>query len=119
MCSSRPEAGAYRILHRPSGALIAEGRAGWHMVPFENGFYLSAARLREGRFETTVVPGLCPYKGLYLWLDYIAPDGTREPRLGWRYPLPNPLFPFIAWRVAVPRQHPALQVTRCSVSIER
>lgn len=119
MYSSRPEAGACRILHRPSGAIIAEGRAGWHLVPFEGGFYVSANRLREGRFETTVLPGICFYKGLYLWLDYIAPDGTCEPRLGWRYWLPNPLLPFIAWRVAIPRQHPVLQITRHSVGIER
>jgi len=48
------------------------------MVPFDNSFYISAAKLHEGRFETTRMPWLCPYKGLYFWLDYIEPDGTRE-----------------------------------------
>lgn len=30
--------------------------------------------------------------------------------LGWKYWLPNPLFPFIAFRIAVPAHHPDLEV---------
>lgn len=101
-----------RIRHRPSGVLIAEGRTGWSLLPLEGSFYIAAARLRQGRFETTPMPGLCPYKGLYLWLDYVAPGEMRESRLGWRYILPNPLLPVIAWRVALPQKHPALAIER-------
>lgn len=110
MPSSQPETRSCRILYRPSGALIAEGRPGWHLAPFDNSFYISSGNLREGRFETTAIPGVCPYKGLYLRLDYIAPDGSREVRLTWRYWIPNPLFPFIAWRIAIPQLHSAPEV---------
>jgi len=99
-----------RIRHRPSGAIIAEGRIGWSLLPLEASFYIAGRRLCQGRFKSIPVPGLCPYKGIYLWLDYVAPDGTRTPRLGWRYVLPNPLLPFIVWRVALPRRHPAIEV---------
>lgn len=57
------------------------------------------------------MPGLCPYKGLYQWLDFEAADGSRSAALGWRYWLPNPLFPFIAWRVAVPQHHSDIEIT--------
>jgi hypothetical protein len=30
--------------------------------------------------------------------------------LGWRYVVPNPLLPFIAFRAAVPRAHPDLEI---------
>ncbi len=48
-----------------------------------------------------------------------AQDGRTRPQnalkrpmssLGWLYWLPNPLFPFIWYRVAVPRNHPDLTV---------
>jgi len=29
--------------------------------------------------------------------------------LGWRYIIPNPLFPFIAFRLGLPGNHPALR----------
>ena len=47
---------------------------------------------------------------LYVWLD-LKLDG-REPSksLGWLYWLPNPLFPFIWWRVALPGNHPEVLV---------
>jgi hypothetical protein len=55
------------------------------------------------------VPGLCPYKFLYVWLDFSW--GQRATRnLGWYYWLPNPLLPFIWFRVAVPKDHPELYV---------
>jgi hypothetical protein len=37
--------------------------------------------------------------------------GERATRnLGWLYWLPNPLLPFIWFRIAVPRNHPELYV---------
>jgi hypothetical protein len=35
---------------------------------------------------------------------------VKSRNLGWYYWLPNPLFPFIWFRVAVPQEHPELQV---------
>jgi hypothetical protein len=43
-------------------------------------------------------------------LNLHLPDGERSHSLGWLYWLPNPLFPFIWNRVAVPRNHPELAV---------
>jgi len=52
---------------------------------------------------------VCVYKFLYLWLDFDGRD-RRSKRLGWRYVLPNPLLPFIAFRIAVPGGHPELEI---------
>ncbi len=99
-----------RITHVPSGDLLAEGPVGWGITPFEGNWYIGRRWLRTHGFRTTGIPGLCPYKFIYLWVDYHASDGTRERALGWKYVLPNPLLPFIAFRVAVPGAHPALRV---------
>jgi uncharacterized protein (DUF427 family) len=55
------------------------------------------------------MPGLCPYKFLYVWMDF-SWGGRATRNLGWLYWLPNPLLPFIWFRVAVPRDHPELHV---------
>ncbi len=99
-----------RITHQPSGALIAEGPIGWGITPFEGNFYVRRRYLRDGGFKPNYVPGLCPYKFLYTWMDYHAPDGTRTRSLGWLYWLPNPLFPFIWFRIAVPKHHPKISI---------
>lgn len=98
------------IRHIPSGLTLAEGRRGWDITAFDGAYYIRRRCLRAGRWRLTPLPGLCPYKFVYLWLDLLLPDGQRERALGWRYVLPNPLLPFIAFRVAVPQRHPALEV---------
>jgi len=98
-----------RITHRPSGQLIAEGPVGWGITPFEGNWYISRKHLNTDGFRANGLPGVCFYKFLYLWLDFEA-NGERTRFLGWRYILPNPLFPFIAFRVAVSGTHPELDV---------
>jgi hypothetical protein len=39
----------------------------------------------------------------------VWPDGKSR-NLGWLYWFPNPLFPFIWYRVAVPGTHPELRI---------
>ncbi len=51
-----------------------------------------------------------PHNHPYVWLDYVAPDGTEIRNPGWKYWLPNPLFPFIWFRVAIPREHADIRV---------
>jgi uncharacterized protein (DUF427 family) len=99
-----------RILHRPSGTLIAEGPVGWGITPFEGNYYIGRRHLRTDRLRPNWIPGLCVYKFLYVWLDFHAEDGSTTRGLGWMYWLPNPLFPFIWFRVAVPRHHPEIEV---------
>ena len=99
-----------RITHRPSGIVIAEGPIGWGITPFEGNYYIRAKHLRTDHFHPNYIPGLCPYKLLYVWLDLHLPDGERSRSLGWLYWLPNPPFPFIWYRVGLPRQHPDLIV---------
>jgi hypothetical protein len=43
-------------------------------------------------------------------MDFHPPQGERARSLGWLYWLPNPLLPFIWFRVAVPRHHPDIQI---------
>lgn len=98
-----------RITHRPSGELIAEGPRGWGITPFEGNYYIGRRHLKTNGFKPNYIPGLCIYKFLYVWMDFQWP-GDRSRNLGWLYWLPNPLFPFIWFRVAVPGKHPDLQV---------
>jgi len=100
-----------RITYRLSGEVIAEGPVGfWGITPFEGNLYISRKYLKTQYLRPNWVPGLCIYKFLFVWLDLRLPNGTREPFIGWMYWLPNPLLPFIAFRPAVPRLSPALQV---------
>lgn len=99
-----------QIRHQPTGAIIAAGPLGWGITRFEGNYYVRRRYLREGHFRADYIPGVCVYKGLYIGLNYIAPDRTVSTHLGWMYWLPNPLFPFIMFRVAVPADHPLLSV---------
>lgn len=99
-----------RITLKRTGEILAEGPVGWGITPFEGNYYIGRRYLRTRGFSTNYVPGLCFYKFLYVWLDHTASDGEKIRNLGWRYWLPNPLFPFIWFRVALPRHHPALRI---------
>jgi hypothetical protein len=99
-----------RITHRPSNTPIAEGPLGWGITPFEGNLYVSRKYLLTKAFKPNFIPGLCPYKFLYVWLDLELPEGNKARSLGWLYWLPNPLFPFIWYRVGLPRHHPELLV---------
>jgi hypothetical protein len=97
-----------RVVHRGTGTVLADGPIGWGVTPFEGNYYIRSRYLKNGRFKPNFIPGLCFYKFLYVWMDLELPGGGRERSLGWLYWLPNPLLPFIWFRVAVPRDHPAL-----------
>jgi hypothetical protein len=97
-----------RITHRASGTVVAHGPLGWGITPFEGNYYISRQYLKAA-FKPNFVPGFCIYKFLYTWMDLIVPSG-RIRYLGWLYWLPNPLLPFIWYRVAVSSSDPSLEV---------
>lgn len=99
-----------RISHRLSGTKLAEGPVGWGITPFEGNLYIRRKFLLTDGFKPNFIPGFCPYKFLYVWLDLRLEDQSRVRNLGWLYWLPNPLFPFIWYRVGLPRVHPELVV---------
>lgn len=100
-----------RITHAPSGEVIAEGPVGlFGITPFEGNYYIRRRYLRTSGFKPNWIPGLCIYKFLYVWLDFVPKAGKKEPALGFLYWLPNPLLPFIAFRPAVPQSSPALRI---------
>jgi hypothetical protein len=101
-----------RITHQPSGLVLAEGPLGWGITPFEGNFYVQKRFLRGGTWKAGWIPGLCIYKFFYIWLQLVLPSGEAVKELGWMYFLPNPLFPFIWFRVAIPGSHPQLRVER-------
>lgn len=99
-----------RITHVPTGTLLAEGPRGWGITPFEGNLYIRKKFLRTDAFKPNYIPGICFYKFLYVWLDLRLAGQPPVKNLGWLYWLPNPLFPFIWYRVAVPRHHPKLAI---------
>ncbi len=99
-----------KIIHRETDELIAEGERGWAITLFEGNLYISRKALRTDGFKANYAPGLCYYKFLYVWLNFHRIDGRVDKFLGWRYWLPNPLLPFIWFRVAVSENHPDLLV---------
>lgn len=99
---------AITITHRVTGAVLAHGPIGWGITPFEGNYYIRRRYLKGGSFKVNYVPGFCPYKFFYVWMDWLLPGNTPEKSLGWMYWLPNPLFPFIWFRVALPGDHPGL-----------
>ncbi len=101
-----------RIIHRDSRTVLAEGPTGWGITSFEGNFYIRRKYLRTDRFKPNYIPGLCPYKFLYVWMDLDLGTRGKVPSLGWMYWLPNPLFPFIWYRVAVSGSHPDLIVEK-------
>ncbi len=102
-----------RIIHRRTGIVVAEGPLGWGIMPFEGNYYIGRKYLK-GTFTPNYLPGFCIYKFLYVWMDLLLPNGERERSLGWLYWLPNPLLPFIWYRVAVPQEHASLAVENVS-----
>lgn len=98
------------IIHKPSGEIIAQGPKGWGMFQFEGNVYMARRHMKTEGFSFSGIPGICPYKFIYFWYHFKSRNGTRSPMLGWKYWLPNPLFPFIAFRIAVPLNHPEITV---------
>jgi len=100
-----------RITHDATETVIADGPIGWGIFPFEGNYYIGARYLRA-TFKPNFIPGICPYKFLYVWMDLLLPNGEREKNLGWLYWLPNPLLPFIWYRVAVEGSNPKLRIEK-------
>jgi hypothetical protein len=84
-------------------------------TPSEGNYYIRKKYLKTDQMRVNYLPGLCIYKFLYTWMDLHLGDGTRVRSLRWMYWLPNPLFPFIWFRVALPRgRHAQFQFARLS-----
>jgi len=98
------------IKHSGTGTVLAEGPVGWGITPFEGNFYIRRKYLKTDQMRVNFLPGLCVYKFLYVWMDLHLAEGRRVRNLGWMYWLPNPLLPFIWFRVALPRQHPEIVI---------
>ena len=105
-----------RISHRASGMLLAEGPVGWGITPFEGNYYIQKKYLKTENFKINYIPGICFYKFLYVWMNLNLEDGSKVSNLAWLYWLPNPLFPFIWYRVGVPKMHPELTIEEYEIS---
>ena len=101
-----------RITHKPSGTLLAEGPLGWGITPFESNYYIRKQYLKTEAFKPNFIPGLCSYKFLYVWMDLKLDAKKIAKSLGWLYWFPNPLFPFIWYRIGLPGMHPDLEVEK-------
>lgn len=99
-----------QIVHRTSGEVLADGPLGWGITPFEGNYYISRKYLTTDRFRVNFLPGLCIYKFVYVWMDLKLVSGERFRNLAWMYWLPNPLLPFIWFRVALSGTNPEIKV---------
>ena len=98
-----------RVTHLPTDTVLAEGPLGWGITPFEGNLYVRKKYLRTDSLKVNFLPGLCFYKFLYVWMNLRVGDETFR-NLAWKYWLPNPIFPFIWYRVGIPRRHPEILV---------
>jgi len=80
-----------RVKLASNGEVLAEGPLGWGITSFEGNLYIRKKHMRTDKFRVNYVPGLCPYKFLYVWMNLH-------------------LLPFIWFRVALPRAHPDLEI---------
>lgn len=99
-----------QIYHGPTNQLLAQGPVGWGIFPLEGNYYIRKKYLTSRIFKPNFVPGICSYKFLYVWLDLVINGKKESKSLAWFYWLPNPLLPFIWFRVAIPRNHPEIVV---------
>ncbi len=99
-----------RITHIPSSTKLAEGPLGWGITSFEGNLYVSRKYLLTAGFKPNFIPGVCLYKFFYVWMDLHLPAGDKVRNIGWLYWLPNPLFPFIWFRLGVSRANPELKI---------
>jgi uncharacterized protein (DUF427 family) len=103
-----------QIFHRPSQTLLAEGKTGWDITPFEGNYYIRNKCLNREAFKLTAIPGLCPYKFIFLWMDVLPTKQPAARFMAWKYVIPNPLFPFIWFRTAVYGNNPDIEVKTLS-----
>ena len=89
---------------------MSERELYWHRVADLGEAFDADVSSLTSDHTVNYAPGICLYKFLYVWLDFHGRDGEILRNLGWKYWFPNPLFPFIWFRVAVPQQHPELLV---------
>jgi len=104
-----------RVTHAPTGTVLAEGPLGWGITPFEGNFYIRKKYLKTDALRPNFIPGLCVYKFLYVWMDLRLPGEAGSRNIGWKYVVPNPLFPFIWFRTALPGRHPELRIEKFDV----
>ena len=102
-----------RIIFEPTNTLLAEGPLGWGITQFEGNFYIQTKYLKTDGIKTNYIPGLCVYKFFYVWMDLIIDNQIVAKNLAWKYWLPNPLLPFIWFRVALPGYDSRIKVEYC------
>jgi uncharacterized protein (DUF427 family) len=100
-----------RVVHKETNTLIAEGIMGKGITVLEENVYIRKKLIKSGVFKPTYKPGLCSYKGVYVWMDFVFDSGEKAKKMGWMYWLPNPLFPFIWYTIAIRLNHPELKIT--------
>jgi len=62
------------IVHKPTKTKLAEGPKGWGITPFEGNLYISKKYLLSDGFKINYIPGFCPYKFFYFWMDLYIKD---------------------------------------------
>ena len=98
----------FQLIYIPTETLIAEGPFS-ALKKLEGNYYIKEKHVVKGRVKTSYIPGLCPYKFIYVWMNLIVED-RKISGLAWKYIIPNPIFPMIWFSIGFPQQHPELKI---------
>lgn len=99
-----------RIRHHETGALLAEGPNGWGGILHFAGRLFVAGSCLCATPEAAGNAGVCPIRGVHEDVAWRLPDGSILPGPGYRYPVPNPLLPYLFGRVVFDPGDPRLSI---------
>lgn len=91
----------FKLIHIATGKILAEGEKK-DFFQLEGNYYLKEFTFKEGVVVNTIIPGLCFYKFIYIWVNIKVSDKIILKNFGWKYIIPNPIFFKIFKRIGIP-----------------
>ncbi len=86
------------IRERTTGAVLARGDLGTHVVKYQGHLYFVPEAVDRARLLLTDRTATCAVKGTSHWVDFVGPDGGTIRHVAWVYAAPRPGHELIAGR---------------------